>query len=94
MADIRITQAHALPLIQARAAAQSVADQIVAEYDLAACWHGDMLQFQRSGVSGTLRLSEEAAHLEITLGFLLKGFASAIEAKVAAKMQKVFAGAA
>lgn len=90
MADIRITQAHKLPHKKAKAAAQKVADQMAKEYEMASEWDGDVLHFKRSGVSGRLTVGEQEAHLEISLGFLLKAFASAIEEKVSTKMKKVF----
>jgi putative polyhydroxyalkanoate system protein len=90
MADIRITQAHELTQEEAKAAAQTMAEQMALKYDMVSEWDGDMLVFTRSGVSGKLVLQDHAAHLEISLGFLLKAFIGAIEEKVAAKMEKVF----
>lgn len=94
MADISIRQAHKLPHSKAKAAAQKVADQLAAEYDMTSEWNGDILRFKRSGVSGSLKISEKDATLEISLGFLLKAFAPTIEEKVTAKMKKVFAAKA
>ena len=94
MADISITQAHALPHGKAKDAAQKVADQMADEYDMALAWEGDVLTFKRSGVAGSLTISDKFARLEITLGFLLKAFAPTIEEKVSAKMKKVFGAAA
>lgn len=91
MADISIIQRHTLPHHHARAAAQHVADQLAQEYDMAAEWDGDVLLFNRAGVTGSLTLTEQEAHVEISLGFLFKAFAAVIEEKVAAKMRKVFA---
>lgn len=93
MPDICITQVHELPHTKALAAAQKVADQMAQEFDMASEWDGDVLVFQRSGVSGKLVLAEKTAQVQITLGFLFKAFASAIEEKVAAKMKSVFASA-
>lgn len=92
MADIRISQAHELAQQQAKAAAQKVADQMAAEYGMSSEWHGDVLLFSRSGVSGKLTLSAQLAQLEISLGFLLKSFAPTIEEKVATKMRRIFGG--
>ncbi|HYC43765.1 MAG TPA: polyhydroxyalkanoic acid system family protein [Noviherbaspirillum sp.] len=94
MADIRITQAHKLPHKKAKAAAQKVADQMAEEYEMSSEWDGDVLKFKRTGVSGKLIVSEKEAHLEISLGFLFKAFASTIEEKVSAKMKKVFSAKA
>lgn len=90
MADISITQAHKLPHKKAKAAAQKVADQLAQEYEMSSEWNGDVLMFERSGVSGKLIISEKDAQLEISLGFLFKAFAPMIEEKVASKMKKVF----
>lgn len=93
MADITIVQTHNLTPERARAAAQEVADKIAREYGLACHWDGDVLRFERSGVNGVLTLGARQAEMEIKLGFLMGTFAPAIRAKVAEKMQKVFATA-
>ena len=91
MADISITHPHELTHQNAKAAAQKVADQMTSEYDMASEWNGNVLLFKRTGVSGSLTLAGQEATLEISLGFLFKAFAPAIEQKVGAKMTKVFA---
>lgn len=93
MADISIVQAHNLTPERARAAAQQVAEKIAREYGLACNWDGDVLRFERSGVTGALTLGERQAAMQINLGFLMGAFAPSIRAKVAEKMQKVFAAA-
>lgn len=92
MADITIIHDHTLSMADARQAAQKVADQMVADYEMVASWDGDVLTFKRSGVSGTLALETGRAQLDIELGFMLKAFASKIEEQVGRNMQKVFAG--
>ena len=93
MADINIVQAHNLTPERARAAAQEVADKIAREYGLACNWDGDVLRFERSGVNGALTLRDQQAAMEINLGFLMGAMAPSIRAKVAEKMQRVFASA-
>lgn len=93
MADISIRQQHSLSHQGAKAAAQEVAEQMARDFDMALQWDGNVLLFQRSGVSGALTLLEREALLEIRLGFLMKAFAARIEEKVAAKMERVFAAA-
>jgi putative polyhydroxyalkanoate system protein len=92
MPDISITQKHKLSHKKAKAAAQKVADQLAEEYDVSCEWDGDVLNFKRSGVSGTLEVSEHEAQLNMTLGFMLKVFASTIEEHVHKNMKKVFGG--
>ena len=90
MADITIHQSHELTAKKARAAAEKVADEMANEFEMAIDWQGDVLNFKRSGVSGTLTLLDHAAQLDITLGFMLKAFAPKIEEKVRENMAKVF----
>ena len=92
MADITLVQEHPLSMADAHAAAQKVADQMVADYEMTCSWEGDVLSFKRSGVSGTLALSEGRAQLDINLGFMLKGFKSKIEEQVGRNMRKLFNG--
>ena len=91
MADINIVQDHHLTHKKAHEAAQKVADKLAEEFDLSCAWEGDVLRFERSGVSGTLTLHKHKAQMQIKLGFLFGAFASTIESKVAENMKKVFA---
>ncbi len=92
MADISITQQHQLSRDNAMAAAQTVADKMASDYDVASTWDGDVLSFNRSGVAGTLAIGATDARLDITLGIMLKSFAPMIQEKVTRNMAKVFAG--
>lgn len=90
MADITIVQQHVLSMDDARSAAQKVADQMQADYEMNWEWQGDVLAFKRSGFSGTLALAEGEATLELSLGIMLRGFAKKIEEQVTKNMAKVF----
>jgi len=92
MADINIVQDHHLTHKKAREAAEQVADKLAEEFDLNCEWEGDVLRFERSGVSGSLTLHKHQAQMHIKLGFLFSAFSSTIEQKVTEKMKKVFAG--
>mgnify|MGYP001239214442 CR=1 FL=1 len=92
MADITLVERHALTMVQARQVAQQVADQMQADYEVGYAWEGDVLVFKRSGVSGTLALTEGQAQLDIVLGFMLKGFRKKIEEQVGRNMHKLFSG--
>ena len=91
MADISFTQPHNLPPPAARAAAQQVADRLAREFGLQCHWDGDVLRFERSGVTGALTLGEREAALQMQLGFLMGAFAPVIRDKVAEQMKKTFA---
>ena len=93
MAAISIVQEHGLTPKQAHDAAQKVVDKLAADYDLDCAWAGEVLQFSRSGVTGTLTLAPHLATMNIKLGFLMSAFAGTIEAKVGEKMKTVFGAA-
>lgn len=90
MTDISIIQEHGLNPERARAAAQTVADKMAADYGLALAWEGDVLRFERAGVNGALTLEAQRAVMRIELGFPMGMMAAAIESKVADKMRRVF----
>jgi putative polyhydroxyalkanoate system protein len=90
VADISIKQTHQLSPRNAKAAAQKMADRMAVEYDVSASWEGNVLNFERSGLSGTLALHEKEAQLDVTLGFLLKAFSAKLEEKMVQQMKNVF----
>ncbi len=90
MADISYTVNHKLSHEAAKAAAQKVADQLSAEYDLQCEWDGDVLNFARSGVKGTLEVGETDATIDIKLGMMLSMFSGKIEEQVTKNMRDVF----
>jgi putative polyhydroxyalkanoate system protein len=93
MADIEITQAHALSQEQAREAAQQVAERMADEYQMQSRWDGDVLHFGRSGLEGRLALQPQQVHLAIELGGFFKSFAAMIEDKVRRHIGKTFGAA-
>lgn len=92
MANFTIVQPHSLSMESARAAAQKVADQMAVDYEMSHQWVGDVLEFKRSGFSGTLALVEGSVQLDVLLGFMLRGFTKKIEEQVSKNMHKIFCG--
>lgn len=90
MSQIHIVHPHELSPVAARDAAQQVADRLSDEYDLACRWNGDVLHFERSGVSGTLALDAARVEMKLKLGFLMSAFAGTIEQRIRDNMRKVF----
>lgn len=90
MAEISIVHEHHLSAVQARDAAQKVADKIAGDYDLACQWEGDVLHFERSGVHGSLTLRGQQVEMFVKLGMLMSMFAPSIEAKISENLKAVF----
>ncbi len=82
MADINVHRVHTLGLKAARTAADKMAARLEEKFELTGDWKGNLFQFSRSGVNGTLAVSETDLKLEITLGFLLKMMKAPIEKAV------------
>jgi putative polyhydroxyalkanoate system protein len=91
MADIEIRRPHTLGMKAARAAAERMADQLGRKFDLKGDWAGNVLKFERPGVSGSLTVGEEDVSLSVALGFLLKAMKGSIESAVRHEMDKLFA---
>jgi putative polyhydroxyalkanoate system protein len=92
MADIDIRRAHNLGLKAARAAADKMAAQLGRKFGLQGGWSGDVLNFERPGVTGSLAVDDKDVRLTVTLGFLLKAMRGSIEGAVHEELDKLFAG--
>ena len=93
MADIEIKRAHGMGVAAARAAAEKMADQLGRKFDLKGKWAGNVLRFERPGVTGTLTVGEKDLDLSVALGFLLKAMKGSIESAVKQELDKVLAAA-
>jgi putative polyhydroxyalkanoate system protein len=93
MADIDIRRAHNLGLEAARAAADRMADKLGRKFDLKGDWDGDVLRFERPGVTGSLTVGPRDLHLSVALGFLLKAMKGSIEQAIRHELDTLFAAA-
>ena len=91
MADIDIRRAHHLGHAAARAAADRMAEHLGRKFDLKGDWDGDVLRFQRPGVTGSLTVGPKDLHLSVALGFLLKAMKGSIEQAIRHELDELFA---
>ena len=91
MADIELHRAHNLGLKAARAAADRMAEQLGRKFDLKGDWDGNVLKFERPGVTGSLAVTDKDLKLSVALGFLLKAMKGSIEQAVTHELDKLFA---
>lgn len=86
MADLHILREHALGLHEARKIAFKWAEHAEAEFGMDCTYEEgkrvDEVGFSRSGVQGTLRVTEDAFELRAKLGFLLGAFKATIENEI------------
>lgn len=91
MSDIHARKTHNLSLEEARKTAQKLADQLQKEFQVDSKWQGNTLNFTRSGVKGTLDVTEQEVVLDISLGFMLKAFKGKIQAEIDKNLGTMFA---
>ena len=86
MADIRIERKHGMSMAQARVAAFKWAEQAEEKFDMTCTYEegstSDEVSFTRSGVSGTLVVTQDVFELQAKLGFLLGAFKDKIEGDI------------
>ena len=95
MAQIHIHREHQLGLAGARKIAWQWAEQAEADFGMACTYEegddADEVQFSRSGVSGTLKVSGDHFELDAQLGFLLGAFKDRIESEIVKNLDDLLA---
>jgi putative polyhydroxyalkanoate system protein len=71
MSEIRISRSHGMTLKKAKAAAERIADELSDEFDIDYGWNGNILEFQRSGVAGSITVDKTHVEIYARLGLLL-----------------------
>ena len=95
MANLHILRQHTLGHAAARKIAYAWAEQVEKEFSMECTYQEgkaeDVVQFTRSGVSGTLKVSKDQFHLDAKLGFLLGAFKGRIEAEIVKNLDALLA---
>lgn len=79
MAEISIKRAHHSTLADAKKMAEKVAAKLEKDYQLKSGWAGDVLNFARSGIHGSLAVSAKELTIDVKLGFLMAAFKGPIQ---------------
>lgn len=90
MADIEVHRVHGLGLEGARAAADRMMEQLSQRFGLRGTWDGNVLRFERPGVTGRLAVDAEKLSLDVTLGFLLRAMRGSIQAEILRELDALF----
>lgn len=95
MANIHMVREHPLGLAGARKAAQGWARQVEDRLEMSCTFEtrpdGDNVRFERTGVSGTLRVSKDRFELDARLGLVLGAFKGRIEAEITKYLDEMLA---
>lgn len=90
MASISIKRRHSLSHREAKKAAEEVARDLKARFNLEYAWEGDHIAFQRPGVSGTLHVAKTEVRLDAELSFLLSALKGPIERAIHNELDALF----
>jgi putative polyhydroxyalkanoate system protein len=95
MPEIKIHRSHALGLAKAREVAWKWAEEAEKKFEMECTViegeGSDVVQFTRSGVSGTLRVAADHFALDAKLGFLLGAFSRTIESEIEKNLDALLA---
>ncbi len=88
---IDICRTHGFSMTRAKAAVQKTANSIGQRFGINSHWDGDVLHFERSGVSGQIQVSPDQVRVQAELGFLLGTMKPMIEKEICEQLDKNFA---
>jgi len=82
MPGIRISRVHGTTVKKARAAVESIAEELAGEFDIEYEWDGNTLKFQRAGVEGTMTVERKTLEIDAQLGMLVGMLKGRIEREI------------
>ena len=95
MPDIKISRTHVLGLTEARKIAYKWAEDAEKKLDMECTYEegktSDEVQFKRSGVDGSLKVTATGFDLHAKLGFLLGAFKGKIESEIEKNLDALLA---
>jgi putative polyhydroxyalkanoate system protein len=89
VSDISIKRSHSMSIAEAKKVADKVAAKLEKDYQLKANWVGDVLNFARSGVNGSLAVSAKDFKIDVKLGFLMAAFKGPIQGAIEENLDKM-----
>jgi len=89
MATISMTRKHSLTHKKAKAAAEKIAKDLHKRFGLDYEWSGDIIEFERPGVTGQMSVGKDKIALEVSLGWLLTPLKPAFEREITAHLDKL-----
>ncbi len=94
MSDISIKRVHNVSTAEAKKVADKVAAKLEKDYQLKSSWAGDVLNFTRSGVNGSLAVTAKEFKIDVKLGFLMAAFKGPIQKAIEENIDKLIKPAA
>jgi putative polyhydroxyalkanoate system protein len=93
MAKLSIARKHQLSHKKAKDAAQKVADDLKARFELTYAWRGNEIEFNRPGLSGKMHVGKDEVRLDCELGLMLSLLRPVLEAEIDKEFRQRFGSA-
>ena len=93
MARLSIARKHQLTHKKAKDAAQKVADDLKARFELTYAWRGNEIEFNRPGLSGKMHIGKDEVRLDCELGLMLSLLRPVLEAEIDKEFRQRFGSA-
>lgn len=91
MPKIDIHRPHQLSVAEARTVVDKVAERMQEKFAMTGQWQGDIFQFSRPGVSGTISVESDAIRVKAELGMMLSPLKGMVEQEIRRKLDEHFA---
>ena len=88
MARISVERTPTLGLEAAREKAQPLVAKLAGQYGLTPDWSGDTVKLKRSGVNGTLAISDKTIRVDVELGMLMSAMSGMIQSEIERSLDK------
>jgi len=90
MSLIDIRAFHKLGHAAARRAADDLAADLADKFEIDYGWDGNVIHFERTGVSGSITVEKREIHIKASLGFFLAMLKGRIEEEITEYLQSHF----
>jgi putative polyhydroxyalkanoate system protein len=90
MPGIDIHARHKMSREQAQEAADQLAQDLAEKFDIEYGWDDDTIFFERTGVSGSIKVDGKQIHILAELGFLLSMFKERFETEIRRYLKEHF----
>ena len=91
MARISVERTHSLGLEAAREKARPLVEKLASQDGLTPTWAGDTVKLKRSGVNGTLLISDNNVKVDVELGLLMSAMSGTIKSEIEKALDKALA---
>ncbi|MBE1161007.1 polyhydroxyalkanoic acid system family protein [Dyella acidiphila] len=91
MASIDIRRPHRLSPSDAHAVIDQVAARMREKFEVKTQWQGEVLAFERTGISGKIAIGTDEIHVSAQLGMLFSPLKGMIEQEIRRKLDEHFA---